>query len=272
MSFYQIVWDKLFFSDMRFDTNRSEIINVFKVSDIIPTLHSMNPTYIKVLNSEKHTEFFNMVHNIEEKVKDCRHKAEAIWFSLWLILWDISQFRSPEDFDSYSEMIKNKMCTYVEIKSDVLLYEVESFLFQISTNLDISIQLLKHAFRYLKWKSNDDRESFKWEWEKAWYKTIKKMRENWDWDLADFFQSLVDDWYQELHWFRNIITHRSNLKWFTNYVYNCETREIIEPKMPNWESVQEYCKDCYNKILSFYDELFTKFIIPKIIELHSKLS
>lgn len=270
MSYYQIIWDKLFFSDSRFDLNWRRVHKSFRESDLIWTYYR-NAHSIDEFHSKEFIEFKTRIENIELKIKDCRHKAMAVNYSYSLIESEVKNKLDSNLYDSYSEMIWNKMCTLVEIKSDVLLFEFESFLFQISSNIDISIQLLKYVYPDLNEDKDYDSEMFRWKKGNAGKETIHKMQSSWYIELAKFYQDIVDNWYQELHEMRNIIAHRSNLKWFTNYIYNTETWVIVEPTLQNWKSIITYCEYSYNELLKFYEILLNSFIIPKVSDLRKNL-
>ncbi|MFZ2226277.1 MAG: hypothetical protein WA064_02415 [Candidatus Moraniibacteriota bacterium] len=250
-SFYQIIGNKIFFSDRRLDQYRKPIIDLFQKIDC-------------VYNSDLPRE---VVKNIIKKKKDCEHKITAVRYALALIQDEMAQKISAREVREYSEMVRNGICDEAELKNEVLIYETEAFLFQVKSSLDVLVQLLKNMPNYektLSLKGTIDRESFDMHDSLTKKSTCKKIKEAGDNTLADYLGSEIKNWIQELNIMRNEITHRSALEGFTCFIYASNTESLIEPKMPNGKEVDKYCESIYNKLLELFDKVITDFIVPKL--------
>ncbi len=266
-SFYKIVGEpgrgcKIFFSDKRLDRLRVPINKVFSQMDAVDGSYILD---LKDLITGKNKKITNSIENIKRKTEDCLHKIMAARYSLSLIENEILSAPSEIEMKNYSEMIANKMCNQAELKNEVLIYETEAFLFQVRTNIDIVIQLLKYVpgHDYLEDKNRkSDNEAFVFD--KLEKDTTYKMRENSYFEMADFFNKEVNDWIRELNKMRNEIAHRSGLNGFTNFVFDSGMEEVIHPKMPNGKDVEKYCSDIFDRLLTFYGKIFSDFVLPKI--------
>ena len=181
-------------------------------------------------------------------------------YSLALIQQEISNKLSDSEVKNYSQIISSKICNKAELKNEVLLYETESFLFQVKSNLDILIQLLKYVpnYSYLDTSGDKEREDFSIK------ETPKIMRKNGDADLAKFFEQECAEWIEELSSLRNEITHRSGLTGFTSFIFDSGTELVTDPRMPNGRLVEEYCSEIYERLLVMYEKIFKEFILPKL--------
>ncbi len=264
-SYYKINKDKIFFTDRRTDEFREHVHKIFDTMDIVGGIYNPTP---RDLISGKYQENIDLVENIKRKVEDCRHKAIAARYHLALIKQETLNSPSEEDMKNYSGMIRHKMCNKAELKNDILIYETESFLFQIKTNLDIIIQLLKYIPEYnylgLKNLKDKDSESFVFDRKKISDNTINKMIANEHTEMANFFSTQIDNWVRELNKMRNEITHRSNLKGFTSFVFDSDSEKVIHPQMPNGIEVNKYCTDIFDKLMILYQKVFQDFILPKL--------
>lgn len=262
MSYYQIVGNKIFFSDRRMDPYYGDVDDVFKLFDAIDGSYTP-PASIEEFNRGGFLERIELLKKLKGKADDCRHKAIAVRYALALIEQEMSVCPTAEDLKNYSEMIAHKMCAEAELKNEVLIYETESFLFQVKSNLDIIIQLLKHIYPYLDEKKGRDSESLNIRKGDK-YNTVDLMRSNGDIKMANFFTGQTGDWIEELNVMRNDITHRSGLPGFTSFVFKSETEEVVKPKMPNKRDVDEYCRDIFNKLLSMYKTVAEQFVLTKL--------
>lgn len=264
MSYYQIVDKKIFFSDRRMDPYYQDVYSVFELFDAIDG--SYTPPTIEEFNRDgfsKKQERIELLKNLKGKADDCRYKAVAVRYSLALIEQEMSICPTAEDLKNYSEMIAHKMCPEAEIKNEVLIYETESFLFQVKSNLDILVQLLKHIYPYLDEKKGRDKESFNIRQDDK-FNTVDFMRSNGDIEMADFFAGQIDDWIEKLNIMRNTITHRSGLPGFTSFVFKSDTEEVVKPKMYEGRDVDEYCRDIFNKLLNLYKVVAEEFVLKKL--------
>lgn len=264
MSYYQIVNKKIFFSDWRMDPYYQDVYGVFELFDAIDG--SYIPPTIEEFNRDgfsKKQERIELLKNLKGKADDCRHKAVAVRYSLALIEQEISVCPTAEDLKNYSEMIAHKMCPEAEIKNEVLINETESFLFQVKSNLDILVQLLKHIYPYLDQKKGIDKESLNFGRIDG-TNTTDLMKNNGDVEMADFFGKEISEWIEELNEMRNTITHRSGLPGFTSFVFKSDTEEVVKPKMSNSRDVDEYCRDIFNKLLNLYKVVAEEFVLKKL--------
>lgn len=255
---------KIFFTDRRTDKFRYEIQEIFNMMNVIDGSYIPRPE--DFING-KYIEIIEQIENIKRKIDDCSHKAMAARFSLALIKQEVLCNPSANDMENYSQMIASKMCNKAELKNDILIYETEAFLFQVRTNIDIIVQLLKYIsiYDYLKNSNkNNDKESFIFDNRDKDKNTTKKMRDSNHMKLADFFDCQVEDWLRELNLMRNEITHRSSLNGFTNFVFDSGSGKVVHPQMPNGRKVDEYCEEVFNKLLILYKKVFKDFVLPKI--------
>lgn len=249
-SYYQIVMNKIFFSDRRLDQFRKPIIGLFE---------QLECTYNSNFPEEA-------IKEIMGKRKDCEHKLTAVRYALTLIQVEIGQKISDKEAREYSEMIKNGICSEAELKNEVLMYETEAFLFQVKSSLDILIQLLKNIpnYKILSSGGTTDRESFDIDSSPRKKSIVQKIREANDPTLADYLEGEIDLWIRDLNKLRKEITHRSGLQGFTSFVYVSSTGSLVDPKMPDGTAVDQYCADVYTKLFALFEKVITGFVIPKI--------
>lgn len=160
------------------------------------------------------------------------------------------------------------MCPKTEFKNDILIFETESFLFQVKSSLDILIQSLKYVYIWLEDKNKDyDNEDFKicnnnksiiFKLNKWWYK-----------ELANCFDYECSLWIKDLIELRNTITHRSWLENFFCFMFYNETNILEKPRMPSWEFLDKYCEKIYENLLKLYETIFKNFLL---IELKDKIN
>lgn len=264
MSYYKIMNNKLQFSDRRMDFYYQDVYSVFELFDAIDG--SYTPPTLEEFNRDgfsKKQERLELLKNLKRKADDCRHKAIAVRYALALIEQETLICPTAEDLKGYSEMIAHKMCAEAEIKNEVLIYETEAFLFQVKSNLDIMVQLLKYLYPYLDQKRGRDSESLNIrKGDKR--NTVDIMRNNGDSKMADYFEFQINGWIKELNDVRNEITHRSNLIGFTSFVFKSDNEEVVTPKMPNGKEVDKYCRDIFIKLLSMYKVVAEDFVLSKL--------
>lgn len=246
LSYYKIDHDKILIFDSRMNPNYQDIDNIFKLYDAIDGLFTPPASAQRI----------ELLSNLKRKADDCRHKVLAVKYALDMIDQEMLNYPTIEDFKKYFPMILSKN----EFLNSVLIYETESFLFQVMSNIDIIVQMLKYIYPYLDDKKGYDSESFIIKNNK----TTNKMRDNSDKEMAEYFEKQIDEWISELNDMRNIITHRSSLIGFTSFVFYLEPQKIEKPKMPNGRNVSEYCHDIFKKLLILYKIVAEKFILPKL--------
>ncbi|MFA5155583.1 MAG: hypothetical protein WC453_04070 [Patescibacteria group bacterium] len=263
MSRYKIVRDKnkcrILFSDRKLDSYYDEIYGIFEIP--IEGFY-VAPKTIDELKTGKPVKVIDLHNNLRQKVEDCFHKVRAARYSLFLIESEIGGGPSPEEMTQYSEMIKSGMCPKAELINEVLINETESFIFQVRSNLDIIIQLLKHLYSYLK-VGGVDREALIFG-RKLGENTTDLMRSNGNHELAGFFDKEINEWIVKLNTLRNDISHRSGLKGFSCFVYESDSGNVVEPLMPDGEEVRKYCQTVYGKLLDLYKHIFKDYLIPEV--------
>lgn len=252
-SFYKMKGDWLHFTDKRMDEIRHNIKPLFKTVQLIETIDQ----------------------KLHWKLEDCRHKLEAVWYSLLLIKNEIINFEntSHEILRNYSSMVW-KLTSKTEFWNDILIFETESFLFQVKSSLDLLIQALKNIYPFLSDNTWRDSESFLspynkniWKYE-VWKIIIKKLKDN-NWvNLAGLFEKEINAWIEELIMMRNKITHQSWLDSFFCFVFYSENPVLDKPKMPSGEYLDDYCQKIYDNLLKFYKTIFEEYIM---VELKDKL-
>jgi len=257
---------KISFMDIRMNKFINPIVEVFKAMDAVDGSYvPKSSDYI----TGKYQKAIKLVENIRRKTDDCFHKAVAVRYSLSVIKQEMSNRPSADDMKNYSEMIANNMCEQAELKNDGLIYETEAFLFQVRTNLDILIQLLKYVpeYRYLEDVSRSgDTEAFVFCNKKLDENTTNKMRANGHELIADFFDVETNEWIRELNKMRNEVAHRSGLKGFTSFVFNSGKDKVIYAQMPNGKNADDFCEEIFSRLMCLYKNVFEKFILPKFVD------
>lgn len=191
---------------------------------------------------------------VYKKLEDLFSKAKAVGYHLSQIIWEIESKSNIETYKGNKDVFETFPKKHFE--NDVLVYEVEAFLFQVKCDLDILIQALIPVFPFLvehKNCPNGDKESFRSESGVAGAGTINLLAKNGQTKLSTLFKTEVGDWIQELQDWRDTITHRSNLKGFFCYILKCDKNQnfsLEKPKMPSEKKVDEYCISIFNKMLN----------------------
>jgi len=141
-----------------------------------------------------------------------------------------------------------------------LVYEVEAFLFQVKSCLDVLSRMLEPALAFSHCKFGDKGDEI-----------IKRLRNNCPASLAIYAEKIIklvedaqDAWIVELITMRDTITHYSRLEGFNCFVEDPYigggTASIHYPTMPNTRKVLEYCQDVLNRLLSFCED-FIRFTL-----------
>jgi hypothetical protein len=132
-----------------------------------------------------------------------------------------------------------------------LIYEVEAFLFQVKSCLDILAGVLKPAlgFNYCSFGDKGD-------------DVIRQLRNNCPASLrahAEKIAKLVEDaqdaWLVEVIKMRDEVTHYSRLEGFSCFIQDPYLGGCIAtihyPTMPNKQTVRHYCQNAWQLLLSF---------------------
>ncbi len=135
-----------------------------------------------------------------------------------------------------------------------IMYEVESFLFQVKSCLDVLSRVIEPAFRIRCHQFSDSGDA-----------VINVLQSNCPATLsaqAESMTKLIEDaqeaWIVELVEMRVQITHYSSLEGFNCFVEDPYTgggiARIHYPTMPNTRRALEYCQDVWDQLLGFCDE------------------
>jgi hypothetical protein len=138
-----------------------------------------------------------------------------------------------------------------------LIYEVEAFLFQTKSCLDVLSRALKPVFGFRHCSFGDEGDVL-----------IRQLKNNCPQGLvkhAQRFVKLIEDaqveWVAELVKMRDEVTHVCRLEGFTCFVKDPYvgggTASIHYPTMPNTRRALEYCRDVWQKLLRFSQAFLT---------------
>ena len=217
-----------------------------KITRIIgPMLHDI--TILSITDAVK--------QDLQKHVRNVDHKLHAVKYHL-------NNYERAER-DKIEEFGKNyKPPTGVQqiIEEPRLIYEVEAFLFQVKSCLDVLSWVLKPVFGFAYCSFGDEGDDL-----------IKQLKNNCPAKLALYANSIVelieeaqDTWTGELIDMRDQITHYSNLEGFDCFIHDPytggDTASIHYPTMPNQRRALEYCQDIWQRLL-FFCECFLKFAI-----------
>ncbi|MBA7668037.1 hypothetical protein ES703_76140 [subsurface metagenome] len=185
----------------------------------------------------------------EECINDIDHKLYAVKYHL-----NNYKQAESEKIKEFSKNYKPPAGVQMMIEEPRLIYEVEAFLFQTKSCLDMVSKVIEPVFDF-------EDCSFG----KMGDQLIKQLRNKCPPLLTTCAEKIIklienaqEAWIVELIEMRNIITHRSKLQGF-----NCFMRDpymggdiaaIHYPTMPNKRRALEYCQDVYEKLLSFCEE------------------
>lgn len=135
-----------------------------------------------------------------------------------------------------------------------LVYEIEAFLFQTKSCLDILSWVLKPTFGFPYCSFGEKGDDI-----------IKPLRNNCPATYSTIAERLIkliedaqDAWIVELIDMRDTITHYSKLEGFTCFIEDPHlggtTASIHYPTMPNTRRALDYCRDVWKKLLSFCED------------------
>lgn len=238
-SYYQLKRDRLIFSDLRMD--------IFK-HDIFAFLNELKKN-------------IDPLSGLGKKIEDCEHKIHAVNYHLTLIRSEVKK-----GIPLHTSEMRGKLGNFTEFQNDILIFETESFLFQIQAALDILVQVLKYQYPTLKDKRHpeEDVESFRGLKHIAGASTIKDLcasGDMYDKLLADFFEIEVSKWIQEMNEMRNTIAHRSGLEGFACFTIDHRHNDSVkEPILPSGKNLQKYCEETFSSLLNLYENIFKNFI------------
>jgi len=207
----------------------------------------MQPVWSKLFHTVE-MDFLDLISNVEHK--------------LYAVKYHLKNYEQAES-DIIEEFKKNyKPPTGAQeiIEEPRLIYEVEAFLFQVKSCLDVLSRVLEPVFSFSHCLFEDEGD-----------KVINRLKNNCPAELAPYGERiirLIEDsqqaWIVELVEMRVQITHYSNLKGFDCFIRDPYVgggiANIHYPTMPNKRRALEYCQDIWGRLLSFCED-FLKFAV-----------
>ncbi|MBA7499083.1 hypothetical protein ES704_01823 [subsurface metagenome] len=187
--------------------------------------------------------------DLVKHISDVEHKLHAVKYHL-------NNYEQAES-DKIKEFSKNyKPPAGVQMVTEEprLIYEVESFLFQTKSCLDVLSWVLKPAFGFTYCSFGDKGDAI-----------INQLKNNCPAKLATYAENVIkliedvqDVWIVELVDMRDKVTHYSRLEGFNCFLEDPyvrgSTTNIHYPTMPNTQRALEYCQDVWQRLLSFCEE------------------
>jgi hypothetical protein len=189
----------------------------------------------------------NMDSNItfNNRIDKLHHKLEAIMYHMN----NFNKYQSDVE-KKYRTKYTNSRVEFEDL-NPVFIYEIESFLFQVQSSLDILGQIIALVIR------DHSFDSFI-------YSLIDKLKNS-----TFLTESLKDElsvviknsfvWYNDFNSMRNLITHWGNLINFSSLTHGStlmeDTAKISYPKMPNGITVTNYMTTIWEKLKSLIRDI-----------------
>lgn len=200
------------------------------------------------LSHDVNKDFIKRIRNVEHK--------------LYAVKYHLNNYEEAESnkIEEFRKNYKPPTGAQEIIEEPRLIYEVEAFLFQVKSCLDILSWVLKPVFGFTNCsfdKKGDD--------------LIRQLKNKCPAGFTPYANNIVkliedaqDAWVVELIKMRNEITHRSNLEGFRCFTKDPymggSTADIHYPTMPNQQRALHYCQDIWQKLLTFCED-FLKFAV-----------
>lgn len=191
-------------------------------------------------------------HDLYQQLHNSKHKLYACKYHLDAVLDEINSQKKK-----ITTNINPNTTVHFMQTNHVLIYETESFLFQVKSCLDILVQTLGlvvgslksfHTFAHQGGKGN----------RRTGGKVIDHLNRNKEILLATLFENNRRDWIQELTAMRDIVTHKRNLEGFMCFVNSrkggASGGKVHVPMMPNKISVEKYLRSIYSNLLQLHKE------------------
>lgn len=207
--------------------------------NVISKIDTMHPS-----NKVKQ-ELVKYIHEVD-------HKLHAVKYHL-------NNYEQAES-DKVKEFSKNyKPPTGAQMITEEprIIYEIEAFLFQTKSCLDILSWVLKptFGFTYCSFGNGGD-------------EVIRQLKNNCPTPLVTYARKIIkliedaqDSWIVELIKMRDEITHYSRLQGFHCFIEDPyvggNIANIHYPTMPNNRRALEYCQDVWEKLLGFCDDFIS---------------
>ncbi len=190
---------------------------------------------------------------LETKLYDCKQKMYAARFHLLALLKEINH--QVEEFEKRpSELLGVDRETW----NPILVYETESFLFQVKSNVDLAIQAIREVMPCLI------------KFDSAKKEVVDELRQNGETGLSEFFESQYNQWIKTLKTWRDTITHYSGLKEFRCFLEEHQgkgaERSIHYPEISEGIRADLYCQETYVNLYNYYriilDEIGKRLQVP----------
>jgi hypothetical protein len=183
-----------------------------------------------------------------KRINDVDHKLHAVKYHL-----NNYEQAESDKAKEFSNNYKPPAGAQMVIEEPRLIYEVEAFLFQTKSCLDVLSRVLKPAFGFTYCSFGDKGD-----------KTVKQLK-NCPPKLAPYAEKIIrliedaqDAWLVELIKMRDQVTHYSRLEGFNCFMEDPYIgggiANIHYPTMPNKKRVLEYCQNVWELLLSFCED------------------
>jgi len=237
--------------DIRSDHYSDEALSFFsKLEEIVGSPHP-----IALTATQESIEWQNKRwKEFSEAVENCRHKIQAINYSISLIESEIKnppipQFKLPMNLEEK------------EFFDDVVLFEFESFLFQILSSMDFFVHLLKMFYPILDLK-DEYRIGFKGKKGVSGKGTSDALRGVGEVELPDYMDKEVGRWVQMVYNLRNKVTHYSKVQ--NLQMFLLDKNGINVPKFSDsGVGLVDYCKSTYENLKNFLNTIENNFLLSK---------
>lgn len=226
------------------DNDNKDIINMLSVYRDIKTVSNFSFTryqrYINELNLQKHND--NSI-TWDNRINKLQHKLEAVRFHM--TNFNLHQDEVQQEFEKqYANSIVE-----VEETDQRFTYELESFLFQVQSLLDILGQIIALAIRDNTFDS---------------YGTFLsiKLSNSANITINSKLKQVIDNhaqWYKNFNAMRNLVTHWGDLLNFKSTTHkpsiDQEFARIYYPQMPDKKKVTRYMDELWNSLNILIDEV-----------------
>lgn len=255
---YKIVKNRVRLSDERFDHYLDESLIFFSQLESV----AGSPPPIAIGDTKELIEWIDKRWNdFQENIENCRHKIQAVNYSLSLIH---SEIKLPPIIGQKTVPIN---LDETEFLDDVILFEFEAFLLQVFSTLDVFVHLLRLFYPVLD-SEKENRIGFNGENGRAGQKTINDLKIK-DPALADYINNQVDLWIQKVYDLRNKIAHRS--KAHDLQMFLIDKNGIHMPKLSDDEiDLLSFCQLTYNNLKEFLFHIEKSFLLEKAVDFYEK--
>lgn len=194
----------------------------------------------------------NIKQELIKYIHEVDHKLHAVKYHL-------NNYEQAENdrIKEFSKNYKPPTGTQMINEDPRLIFEIEAFLFQTKSCLDILSRVLKPTFGFTHRSFGDNGD-----------KVINSLKHNRSASLVTHADKIIkliegaqDSWIVELIKMRVEITHYSRLQGFHCFIEDPyvggNTANIHYPTMPNNRRALEYCQDVWKKLLSFCEDFIS---------------